>query len=187
MTVLTFSFYRYKAIPVWRLDQVAALLGAFHWINPGSIQRNLLGNRMFWPYLCLPKIAVRLNGDWEEDLRSEATTESETMNIREAVWNQCHGLLQSSHATGEETPPIPYGAETSWECLPLQLLREVYVVDELHSTDWQHQYVTPVEELPSRPTYAEINDGADMTIPDSDSEHVYMVPSPDITIEEETM
>lgn len=99
--------------------------------------------------------------------------------IPDVVLTQC--------STGEETPPIPYGAETSWECLPLQLLREVYVVDELHSTDWQHQYVTPVEELPSRPTYAEINDGADMTIPDSDSEHVYMVPSPDITIEEETM
>ncbi|KIW11070.1 hypothetical protein PV08_10369 [Exophiala spinifera] len=174
---------KYKAIPVWRLDQVAALLAAFHWINPESVQRNMLGNRLFWPYVCLPKIAVRLNGTWEESLQSQTTTELAPMEIRESVWNRCHSLLQEAYATGR-VPEIPYGAETSWECLPLQLLKEVYVVDELHSTDWQRQYVTPVDELPSRPPYVEINDGADMTIPESDSEHMYMVPPPDVNLGE---
>ncbi|KAK5272108.1 hypothetical protein LTR99_009638 [Exophiala xenobiotica] len=162
----------YKAIPAWRLDQVAEILAAFKWINPESVQRCIIGTRVFWPYVSLSQLAVRMAESWHDQLRSQSPTHPTPAQVAEYIWRCCHGVLHVSHSTGV-VPAIPHEAQKTWDCLGIQLLREVYCVDKLHGAIHDPETVNPVEDRRARPPIDDLYSGADMRIRDDEEDSLY--------------
>ncbi|KIW61490.1 hypothetical protein, variant [Exophiala xenobiotica] len=118
---------------------------------------------------------MRMSASWHDQLRSESTTERTPEQVAEYIWQCCHDTLQVSYSRGA-VPHIPYEAQKTWECLGMQLLREVYCVDNLHHAHSLPSSVNPVEDKRIRPRIDEIYSGADMIVKDDEEDFLYMHP-----------
>jgi hypothetical protein len=116
----------YKAIPIWRIDQLAEILAAWHWMEPESIHRAAIESRMLWPRVVLPKVTVKMGETWFERLVLEKGASA----VKETMWRQCHRILQTSYSTAQ-VPKLSRFASNSWECFTLNLTKETYMVQNL--------------------------------------------------------
>jgi len=130
----------YKAIPIWRIDQLAEILAAWHWIEPESIHRAAIESRMLCPRVVLPKVTVKVGETWFERLVLERGLAA----VKETMWQHCHQVLQVSYATAQ-VPKLSRFASNSWECFTLNLTEETYVVQNLGRVAPDESSVVPVD------------------------------------------
>lgn len=164
----------YKAIPFWRIDLLAEILAAFHWIEPESIHRAAIASRMLWPRVLLPQAVVIMNMSWYLEIRHHL--DDSEGNMPQVIWNECHGILQSAFSTGE-VAPLFHRATRAWECLSTNIMASVFVVKDLGDIMPSPDSVLPITDPRARLAQGIIHSGVSRRPPTDTDEYLYMAPT----------
>ncbi|EXJ84888.1 hypothetical protein A1O3_05563 [Capronia epimyces CBS 606.96] len=125
--------------------EFAEILAAWHWIEPESVHQSAIHTRMLWPRVKLPKVTVRLGRAWLQKLSDQQNTTPDALNVKAAIWEDCHRILQTAYSTAQVPPLFPLAAET-WDCFRLNLLGTTYVVQDLGDLSAKNTSVVPADD-----------------------------------------